>query len=101
MAYLNNWRVGDEMFKQLLDKGHKYCFWLGIIVLGLSILLPDLFGPTMRPLAYATIFVCPALGLVGGLLALYRKRFWYFLGNLSLIFSFPIIWFVGALFFGP
>ncbi len=92
---------GDKMFKQVLHSGHKYCFWLGILVLVLSILLPDLFGPTMRPLAYATIFICPALGLFGGLLSLYHKRLWYFLGNLCLIFSFGILWFVGTLIFGP
>ncbi|MCY3067850.1 MULTISPECIES: hypothetical protein [Aerococcus] len=87
--------------KQVIALGHKYCFWLGIVVIVLSIILPDLFGPTMRPLAYATLFVCPALGLLGGLLALYHKSFGYFLGNLCLIFSFGILWFVGTLIFGP
>lgn len=79
----------------------RICFWLGVIVLVVAVVLPDdtiqstgwlynLLGE-LKPVGLATIFILPVIGSVGVVSSLVAKSVMYGVLNSTLILSFPLM----------
>ncbi|WP_347298426.1 hypothetical protein [Dolosigranulum savutiense] len=79
----------------------KICFWLGIVVFIVAVILPEdsfqmvsVLGKVMgelKPVGLATIFLLPIIGIVGVISSIMDKSVLYGILNGTLILSFPLM----------
>ncbi|MDD7363297.1 MAG: hypothetical protein SPI65_07455 [Peptoniphilus sp.] len=84
-----------------LKKMHIYTFAVGILVLAVSFILPAGGETALKPVGAATVFICPALGIVGMVFSLINKKYFYLILNALLVFSFFVVMAVGYSLLGP
>ena len=73
-------------------------FIIGILVLGISFILPTNIltsYTSLKPIGLSTIFVCPIIGIVGVFFAIKEKSFAFGILNSLLILAFPIVMMIG------
>lgn len=83
-------------------KVSKSLFFIGIVILFISYIIPtDIFSrfTELKPLGLSTIFICPVVGIIGVIFSIKEKSILFFFLNLILIFSFPILMFLGNILF--
>lgn len=83
------------------NKISQWTIFLGVLSLVIGFLIPydafeALFG-NLRTLGLLTVYVLPALGLLGGIFSILARKPLNFFLNLIMIFSFPILMFLGSL----
>ncbi len=81
-----------------------YIWMVGIFTLIAAMVVPlTIFEPYTytRPMGFATLYVCPALGVISTFFAIAEEDFIMIPLNLILIFSFFLYWIVGYTLLGP
>ncbi len=91
---------------KLTGKKHiaLYIWMIGIFTLIAAMVVPlTIFEPYtyMRPMGFATLFVCPVLGIISTFVAVVENDYLIIPLNLVLIFSFFLYWMVGYALLGP
>ena len=76
--------------KSCLEKIHKMTVVVGVLMIAASLFVPADPLAEMRPLDYVTLYVAPALGIVGLVSAFVQKQYPWIIPNLLLILSFFI-----------
>ena len=79
----------------------KITLIMGLLLMGLSWVLPyDLLESILAPLRIGglfTMYICPVIGIIGLVIAIFNKKVWLVIGNLTIFFAFPIMMFVTQL----
>lgn len=83
-----------------LRKIPAFTFWLGIVLLIISMVVPYnafefILGEGIRPVGLVTIIINPTLGAIGAVLSIATKRWGYLILNIVLFFNFFIIMTIG------
>ena len=78
-------------------------FILGIVIWVVAMFLPVdslefVLGNGLRPLGFATIFICPILGIIGMLFSIKNRNIILSFLNIFLILAFPITMSIGYYF---
>lgn len=98
-------KIGGIMEKRATyEKASWLFFGIGILAVLISVLLPQSVVSsfeTLKPAGFTTLFFAPTVGFVGCILGIVAKKILPALLNLLLIFSFPIVMFLGTLLLGP
>ncbi|MGO1470798.1 MAG: hypothetical protein ACTHW2_12305 [Tissierella sp.] len=83
-----------------IKKVPKLTVVLGMVLIIIGFLIPYdsmefILGQGLRPLGLVSLFINPALGIVGAGFSLYKKNWLFLLFNIIMIFTFFILMAIG------